>query len=106
MSTIEDITDVEALNIKRKPREELAILDFYSDWCHPCKLIAPLLTEFSTKYNISKVNVDRCSEAVSSYGIRGIPTLVAVKNGKVLDTRVGNASKSELEEWLTSVDAK
>lgn len=104
MTTIKSITDKEALDLKLSPTEELTILDFYATWCHPCRYLLPILEEFSGQYNIVKVDVDRCTEAVASYGVRGVPALVAIKNGKVLDTSVGNKTKQELQEWLSSVD--
>ncbi len=106
MSKIEALTDKEVLALKQEPTEELTIIDFYSDWCNPCKLLAPTLEHFASLYKINKANVDTCTESVSSYGIRGIPTLVAIKNGNVLDTISGNQTKGDLQEWFKSVEDK
>lgn len=106
MSTIESITNKEALSLKQNPTTELTVIDFWAEWCKNCTTISRTLEEFTNHYNIVKVNVDTCSESVASYGIRGIPTLVAIKNGTVLDSFTGNQTKEDLREWLKSVEDK
>lgn len=106
MTTIESITNKEALSLKQNPTTELTVIDFWAEWCKNCTVIGKTLEEFTSHYNIVKVDVDRCTEAVASYGIRGIPTLVAIKNGNVLGSITGNQTKGDLQEWLKSVEDK
>jgi thioredoxin 1 len=80
------------------------LVDFWAEWCGPCKALSPLVdelaTELSGKVKVVKVNIDESPEAPSKYGVRGIPTLMLFKGGKVIDTRVGGMPKSQLAEWV------
>ncbi|MDA8637379.1 thioredoxin TrxA [Rhodospirillales bacterium] len=80
------------------------IVDFWAEWCGPCKQIAPALEEISAemgdKVTIAKVNIDDNPEAPSTYGVRGIPTLIMFKDGEVADTKVGALPKSQLVQWI------
>jgi len=80
------------------------LVDYWAEWCGPCKLIAPILDEVSRDYadklRIAKVNVDENQEIASKYGIRGIPTLMLFRNGAVVATKVGALSKSQLTAFL------
>jgi thioredoxin 1 len=82
------------------------IVDFWAEWCGPCKALGPLVDELATelqgKAKIVKVNIDESPNAPSKYGVRGIPTLMVFKNGQVTGTRVGGMSKSQLSEWAQS----
>ena len=82
------------------------IVDFWAEWCGPCKLIAPLLDEIAREkadmIKIAKVNVDENQEIPKKYGIRGIPTLMLFKNGNVEAQKVGSLSKSQLTAFLDS----
>ncbi|MEZ5727563.1 MAG: thioredoxin TrxA [Burkholderiaceae bacterium] len=80
------------------------LVDFWAEWCGPCKMIAPILDEVSRDYDgrvqVAKVNVDENQGTPSKYGIRGIPTLMLFKNGTLVETKVGAMSKSQLTLFL------
>ncbi|MBY3433749.1 thioredoxin [Rhizobium laguerreae] len=80
------------------------VLDFWAEWCGPCKMIGPALEELSNVYEgrakIAKLNVDENPEIAARYGVRSIPTLVIVKNGSVADIKVGAAPKAVLAGWI------
>ena len=80
------------------------LVDYWAEWCGPCKMIAPLLDEvakdYGDKLRIVKVNVDDNQEITAKYGIRGIPTLKLFRNGEEVATKVGALSKSQLTQFL------
>ena len=80
------------------------LVDYWAEWCGPCKMIAPLLEEASKEYQgrvmIAKVNVDQNPDTAAKFGIRGIPTLMLFKDGKAAATKVGALSKSQLNSFL------
>jgi len=80
------------------------LVDYWAAWCGPCKMIAPMLeevaTEFAGKVTVAKLNVDENQETAAKFRIRGIPTLMLFKDGKVAATKVGALSKSQLTEFL------
>lgn len=82
------------------------LVDFWAEWCGPCKMIAPVLEELATEYagrlTIAKLNVDDHREATEQFNIRGIPTLILFKNGEAEATKVGALSKSQLAAFLDS----
>jgi thioredoxin 1 len=86
--------------------EKPVLLDFWAEWCGPCKMIAPILdeiaTEYSDKIKVAKLNIDENPQTPPKFGIRGIPTLILFKNGTVEAQKVGAVSKSQLLAFLDS----
>jgi thioredoxin 1 len=82
------------------------LVDYWAEWCGPCKMIAPILEELSTEYAerlvVAKLNIDDNQQTPPKYGIRGIPTLMLFKNGNVEATKVGALSKSQLMAFIDS----
>ena len=82
------------------------LVDFWAEWCGPCKMLAPILDEIAPNYAdkviIAKLNVDDSPETPPKYAIRGIPTLLLFKNGQVEATKVGSVSKSQLMAFIDS----
>ena len=80
------------------------LVDFWAEWCGPCKMIAPALEEIGAEYagrvTVVKVNIDENPQTPNNYGVRGIPTLIMFKDGKPAATKVGAAPKSVLKEWV------
>lgn len=80
------------------------LVDFWAEWCGPCKTLLPLVEELAGEMKddvkVVKVNIDEAPEAPTKYGVRGIPTLMIFKGGKVVDTRVGGMPKTQLSEWV------
>ena len=80
------------------------LLDFWAEWCGPCKMIAPILEELSNEYGeklkIVKVDVDTNNQTAMEFSIRSIPTLMLMKNGKVEAQHIGAASKAQLQEFI------
>jgi thioredoxin 1 len=83
------------------------LVDYWAEWCGPCKMIAPILeeivNEYAGKLKITKLNIDENSATPPKYGIRGIPTLMIFKDGDVEATKVGALSKSQLTAFIDSV---
>lgn len=80
------------------------LVDFWAEWCGPCKQIAPALdelsSELSSKITIAKLNVDENPTTPVKYGVKGIPTLMIFKNGQVVATKIGVMHKSKIKEWI------
>ena len=82
----------------------LVLVDFWAEWCGPCKMIAPALEEISEEMNknleIKKLNIDDNPKTPQEYGVRGIPTLILFKNGKKISEKIGVLPKSKITEWV------
>ena len=82
------------------------LVDFWAEWCGPCKAIGPALEEIAGEYagklTVAKVNIDENPQTPTDYNVRGIPTLVMFKDGKPVATKVGAAPKSVLREWVAA----
>jgi thioredoxin 1 len=102
-----------ALEITDKNYEEILaqgkpiVLDFWAEWCGPCKKIGPdiavLAEEYVGKVNVGKCNVDDNDELTAKFGIRNIPTVLFIKDGQIIDKQVGAASKAVLEEKIKTL---
>lgn len=83
------------------------VVDFWAEWCGPCKIIAPILNEISSELGgavkIVKVNIDDNPELAVQYGVRSIPTLLAFREGEVIKNMTGSAPKSSLYEWIKAI---
>ena len=82
------------------------LVDFWAEWCVPCKMVAPILEEIGKDYAgklvVAKINVDENTNVPAKHGIRGIPTMILFKNGAVVAQKVGAAAKSQLTAWIDS----
>jgi len=83
------------------------LVDFWAEWCGPCKSIAPALEEIATemggRLTVAKINIDDNPQTPQQYGVRGIPTLMLFKDGQVAATKVGAVAKNQLIDWVESV---
>jgi len=100
------VTDAE-FDTKVLKSNEPVLVDFWAEWCGPCKMIAPFLDELAAdkagKLTVAKVNIDENPQTPRKYGVRGIPTMILFKGGQVAAQKIGALPKSKLYEWVDSV---
>ena len=106
MSNVIEIHDEENFTNDVLNSELPVLVDFWAEWCGPCKMIAPVLEELAVEYGeklkVCKMDVDANPDTAPKYGIRGIPTLILFNNGELAGTKVGALSKSQLAEFIDS----
>ena len=82
------------------------VVDFWAEWCGPCKMIAPALEEIASEHDgklqVAKLNVDENPQTAAKYGIQSIPTLMIFKDGQMASRQIGAAPKQKLEQWITT----
>ena len=104
-NSIIHLTD-ETFNEKVLDSNIPVLVDYWAEWCGPCKMIAPILEslveEYDGKLVIAKHNIDDNPQTPAKYGVRGIPTLMIFKDGNLIDTKVGSLPKSALVDWIDS----
>ena len=80
------------------------LVDFWAEWCGPCQMVGPILDQLAAEYDgkltIAKVNIDDNPMTPNEYAVRGIPTMLLFKDGKLLDTKVGASPKGQLKDWI------
>lgn len=98
----EQITDATLQDVLST--DKLVVIDFWAEWCGPCKMIGPIIDELAEEYKdrivVGKIDVDNNDEATSKYGIRNIPTVLFIKDGKVMDKIVGASTKNKFAEKI------
>ena len=89
-----------------KKSQTPVLVDFYAEWCGPCRQLGPVLEEISRemgdKIKILKMNIDDSPDTPTNFGVRGVPTMMVFKNGEVVATKVGTMTKSKLTEWIAA----
>jgi thioredoxin 1 len=82
------------------------LVDFWAEWCGPCRMVAPVLDEIASEYKgrltVAKVNVDDSPVTPTQYGVRGIPALMLFLDGKVVDSKIGAMPKGQMKDWIAS----
>lgn len=97
--------NLESFNKEVRGSKDLILVDFWAEWCGPCKMLSPILEEIESenKYRVFKVDVDKNAELISEFKIRSVPTLIVFKDGQKIDQMIGYKSKEEILEKLDSL---
>jgi thioredoxin 1 len=99
------VTDSDFNNVVLKANGSV-LVDYWAEWCGPCKMIAPILNDiakdFAGRLTVAKLNIDESPETPAHYGVRGIPTLMLFKNGEIIATKVGALTKLQLAAFINS----
>lgn len=94
------------INSDSVKRSELFLVDFWAEWCNPCKILAPIIDEIAVEFNgrlkVAKLNVDENPVTTKNYKIRSIPTLLLIRDGVVLSVKVGLLSKQQIQEFVNA----
>ena len=102
-----DINNSEFNQLVLNNKEELVVVDFYANWCGPCRMIAPIVDEIATEFEgkavVGKCNVDDAGDVPAEYGIRNIPTLLFFKGGELKDKLVGSTTKAAIADKLNAL---
>ena len=102
MSNVKNITDSDFESEVLKS-DNPVLIDFWAEWCGPCKVLGPVIDEVSSEISevkFTKLNIDENPETAPKYGIRGIPTMLMFKDGELKSTKVGATTKSNLKSWI------
>ncbi len=94
------IKHVNEKEFREEVKGELVLVDFFADWCMPCKMLGPILEKMANDYNIIKVNIDENQSLAQELGIMSIPTLMIYSKGNVMDTKMGLMPEEEIKSWL------
>lgn len=97
------VINVNTNNFNEVLKNNIVVVDFFANWCGPCKMLSPIIEEVSNEMNdvvFAKVNIDESSDIAGKFGIMSIPTIIIFKNGNAVSKNVGFLSKSELREFI------